>query len=245
VHEVTATSARCTTHEDALAEANCARCGDFVCRLCGPLEPVALCPRCALKTTLEFEEPGELTLLRAFFITVRDVVSSPTRMGLRLGGAGNLLTALSFVTTCALLGLVPLSVFLAAPLLSVADAVRLGLRSTGVLSVGVSLVLFAVALATLLGLSITVFASWVWLGARALRITVRYDVLVRASAYGWALVALPVVGPLLAPVAGMQSLLATHAALSARSDAGRAALALVLGCLLGLVEAVLVVLLVR
>jgi hypothetical protein len=229
-------SARCTTHSDAQAEASCARCGDFVCRLCGPLEPVALCPRCALKTTLEFEEPGESTLARAFYVTARDAVGSPSRMGERLGGSGHVLTALSFVTVAALLGLVPLSLILAAPLLAVADAVRLGLRSTGVLSVGVSVVLLAVALATLLALSVLVFTSWVRLAARITGIHVRSDVLLRATSYGLSLLALPVLGPVLLPVAFAQALLATHAALAMRATSQRAALTLVLACTIGLVE---------
>ena len=230
--------ARCTTHPDEESEGHCARCGDFLCRLCGPLEPVALCPRCALKTTLEFEEPGEHTLARAFYVTARDAVSSPTRMAERLGGSGHVLTALSFVTASAMLGLVPLSLLAAAPLLSVADAVRLGLRSTGVLSVSVSLVLFAVALATFLALTVSMFATLVWSMARVFRIAVRFDVVLRALSYGTSLIALPVLGPVLAPVAAVQALIATHTALSSRSDGTRALLALVLACVVGLVELV-------
>jgi hypothetical protein len=229
-------NARCTTHPDAESEGHCARCGDFVCRLCGPLEPVALCPRCALKTTLEFEEPGEHTLLRAFYVTARDAVGSPTRMAERLGGSGHVLTALSFVTLSALMGLVPLSLLVAAPLLSVADAVRLGLRSTGVLSVGVSLVLFAVALATFLALTVSMLATLVWAAARLCRISVRFDVVLRALSYGVSLIALPVIGPLLWPVAFGQALLASHAALSLRANPGRAALTLAIALAIGLAE---------
>jgi hypothetical protein len=225
---------RCTTHESEEAEGHCARCGDFVCRLCGPLEPVALCQRCALKTTLEFEEPGEHTLVRAFFVTARDAIDSPSGMAHRLGGSGHILSALSFVTLGALLGLVPLSLLLAAPMLSVADAVRLGLRSTGVLSVSVSMVLFAVALATLLSMTVWLFSGWVWLFARLLKLPVRRDVLLRASAYGMALISIPVLGPLVAPVACVQALLATHTVL-ARADASRASLVLGLACAFGLV----------
>ena len=207
-----------------------------MCRLCGPLEPVALCPRCALKTTLEFEEPGESTLARAFYVTARDAVGSPSRMAERLGGSGHVLSALSFVTIAALLGLVPLSLILAAPLLSVADAVRLGLRSTGVLSVGVFVVLLAVALATLLSLSVLVFASWVRMAARITGIRVRSDVVLRATAYGLSLLALPVLGPVLLPLAFAQALLATHRALAIRGDSVRAALTLLIARAIGLAE---------
>src|SRR5690242_18258922 len=121
--------ARCSSHPDALAEATCTRCGDFMCRLCGPLEPVPLCARCAVKTTLYWEEPGELSLLRAFVSTAREAVTSPTSVGARLGGAGHVPMALWFVSAAALCGLVPLSLLLAAPFVSLAEPARLGLRS--------------------------------------------------------------------------------------------------------------------
>jgi hypothetical protein len=219
--------ARCTSHPDALAEAHCARCGDFVCRLCGPLEPVPLCTRCALKTTLDWEERGDHGARRAYYLTLRDAIGSPTRLGQRLGGSGHIGSALSFVTITALLGLVPLALLMSVPLLSVADPMRLGLRSTGVFSMAIFLVLFSVALATLLGLWVLGFSLCVWLTARLFAIPVRYDVLVRASGYGLSLLALPVLGPLLVPFSLGQTLLACHAVLFARRADERALLALV------------------
>jgi hypothetical protein len=232
--------ARCTTHPDELAEGSCARCGDFVCRLCGPLEPIALCPRCALKTTLDWEEPGDHGPVRAFVLTLREAIGSPTRVGTRLGGSGNALPALAYVTACGISGLLPLSVLLAAPLVSVANPYEIGLRSTGVLSVGVSLVLFSVAASTLLTLAVAALAGAIWLVARLAGVPLRYDVQLRASAYGVSLVALPLIGPLVLPLAVVQSLLMSRAVLRARSDAGRAlivlavATALFAGATLGL-----------
>jgi hypothetical protein len=219
--------ARCTTHPDAAAEGSCARCGDFVCRLCGPLEPVALCPRCALKTTLDWEEPGDHGPVRAFVLTLREAIGSPSRVGARLGGSGHVLAALSYVTACGVCGLFPLSLVLAVPLVSVANPYELGLRSTGALSVGVSLVLFSVAAATLLALVVALLAGTIWSVARALGVSARYDVQLRATAYGVSMVALPLIGPVLLPLALVQSLLMNRAVLRARSDAGRALVILV------------------
>jgi hypothetical protein len=215
--------ARCTTHPDAVAEGSCARCGDFVCRLCGPLEPVALCPRCAIKTTLDWEEPGDHGPIRAFVETLRESIGSPSRVGARLGGSGHALPALAYVTACGLCGLFPLSIVLAVPLVSVANPYELGLKSTGALSVAVSLVLFSIAAATLLALGVAVLAAAIWGVARVLGVPLRYDVQLRASAYGVSLVALPLIGPLLLPVALVQSLLMSLAVLRARGDAQRAA----------------------
>lgn len=218
--------ARCTNHGDAAAEGNCARCGDFVCRLCGPLEPVALCPRCAIKTTLDWEERGDYSPFRAFWLTAREAVGSPTRMGSRVGGAGHAFSALLYVTVCALLGLVPLSLILSVPLLTLAKPYEFGLRSTGALSVAVSLVLFSVAGATLLSLLWSGVAFAIWGAARIAGISIRYDVLLRAGGYGLSLLGVPLVGPLLTPIALVQALLAAHAALCARSQPARATLAL-------------------
>jgi hypothetical protein len=207
---------RCTTHADAVAEGSCARCGDFVCRLCGPLEPVALCPRCAMKTTLDWEEPGDHGPIRAFVETLRESIGSPSRVGARLGGSGHALAALAYVTACGVCGLLPLSLLMAVPLVSVANPYELGLKSTGVLSVGVSLVLFSIAAATLLSLGVALFAAGIWVVARLLGVPVRYDVQLRACAYGMSMVALPLIGPLLLPVAIVQALLMSRAVLRAR-----------------------------
>jgi hypothetical protein len=235
--------ARCTTHPDALAEGSCARCGDFVCRLCGPLEPVALCPTCAIKTTLDWEEPGDHGPVRAFVLTLREAIGSPSRVGARLGGSGHVLAALSYVTACGISGGVPLALLMAVPLVSIANPNELGLRSTSVMSIAVSLVLSSVAAATLLALLVAALATLIWLMARLAGVPLRYDVQLRASAYGMSFMALPLIGPALWPVALVQSLIASRAALRARSDARRAAVvlagALLLALALGLGLAVL------
>ena len=50
VHQVQRAARRTGTPK---AEASCTRCGDFVCRLCTPLEPVAMCNAawCAPRST--------------------------------------------------------------------------------------------------------------------------------------------------------------------------------------------------
>jgi hypothetical protein len=224
--------ARCTTHPDALAEGSCVRCGDFVCRLCGPLEPVALCSRCAMKTTLDWEEPGDHGPIRAFLETLREAIGTPSRVGARLGGSGHALAALSYVTVCGVCGLFPLSLLLAAPLVGAANPYDLGLKSTGALSVGVSLVLFSVAAATLLALGVAAFAAVIWLVARLAGVPVRYDVQLRAIAYGMSMLALPLLGPLVLPIALAQSLLVSRAVLQARGDSGRALIVLGVATLL-------------
>ncbi|MFT3923505.1 MAG: hypothetical protein QM778_13300 [Myxococcales bacterium] len=214
--------ARCATHRDAEAEASCVRCGDFVCRLCTPLEPVAMCNRCVVRATVDWEERGELGISRAFWNTLRAGLAGPFSLGRRLGGAGHLVHALQFVFLCGVCGLLPLSIAGAVPLLTWADAPRLGLHSTGLLGTAVSLVPASLVFSTLLSLGVAVYAGWLWALCRMLQIAVRYDVLVRATAYGLSPLAIPVLGPLLLPVGLFWSGLALYGALSARGQTARA-----------------------
>jgi len=219
--------ARCATHRDAEAEASCVRCGDFVCRLCTPLEPVAMCNRCVVRATVDWEERGELGAARAFWGTLRVSLSEPLRLGRRLGGAGHWVHALQFVFLCGVCGLLPLATVGAVPLLAGADAPRLGLHSTGMLGTAVSLLPASLVLSTLLALVVALWSAWLWVLCRGLGISIRYDVLTRAAAYGLSPLAVPVLGPLLLPVALFWSALTLYGALSARGREMRA-----LSCLL-------------
>jgi hypothetical protein len=217
-----AQQARCATHRDAEAEASCARCGDFVCRLCTPLEPVPLCHRCVVRATVDWEERGELGMLRAFWSTWRMGLVAPLSLGRRLGGAGHLVHALQYVFLCGVSGLLPLSIAGAVPLLTWADAPRLGLHSTGLLGTAVSLVPASLVISTLLAMCLALAALALWTACRLWGLSVRYDVIARAGAYGASPLALPVLGPLLLPVGLFWSGLALYGALSARSHAARA-----------------------
>jgi hypothetical protein len=229
-------TAYCATHRDAEAEASCVRCGDFVCRLCTPLEPVPLCARCAVRATVDWEERGELGVLRAFLRTLRVALGAPITLGTRLGGAGHLVHALQFTALCALSGLLPLALTAAVPLLTWADPPRHGLRSTGLLGAAVSLVPGSLVLATLAALGVPLISAVFWLSARALRVSIRYDVLTRAAAYGLSFLALPLLGPLLLPIGLFWSGLTLYGALYARAGTIRALGSLGLG-LVGLLAA--------
>ncbi len=209
---------RCATHQDADAEASCTRCGDFVCRLCTPLEPVALCTRCVVRATVDWEERGELGLLRAFWTTFRVSMRAPVRLGLRLGGAGHAVHALQYAALCSVCGLLPLSLLVAVPLLGWADALRLGLRSTGLLGTAVSLVPFALVVSTLVPLALALLAYWVWLCAFLCGVRVRHDVMLRGAAYGASLLAVPVLGPMLLPLVLGYSGAVQYGALCAHSN---------------------------
>jgi hypothetical protein len=222
---------RCATHRDADAEATCSRCGDFVCRLCTPLEPVALCGRCVVRTTVDWEERGELGLLRAFLSTLRQASTGPLQLGGRLAGAGHLVRALEFALLCAVSRLLPLSMLAAVPLLTWADAAKLGLDSTGFLGTAVSLLPGSLVLSTLWAVGVAAFAAWLWVCASALGIVVRFDVLTRAASYGASPLALPVFGPLLLPLALCCSGLTLYGALRVRASSGRAAASVALACL--------------
>jgi hypothetical protein len=205
-----------------------------MCRLCGPLAPLPLCARCSVRGAVDWEERGEQSGLRAFFATFREAVSAPRALGARLSGVGRVGPAFWYAVACTLLGALPLSLSVAALLMTVADPLVLGLRSTSVLSNAVSAVLFAVALATLLPAALLGWASWVFAVARLLRVPVRFDLLARAGVYGFSLVAVPGLGPLLAPLAFLCTLLCMQALLAVQAGSLRATGVMALALLLAL-----------
>jgi hypothetical protein len=224
-------AAQCRAHPDTISEASCSRCGDFMCRLCGPLAP-PLCARCGVRGAVDWEERGEQSGLRAFFATFREAITSPRRLGARLSGSGRVGLAFWYAALSTLLGALPLALAVASLLMTVADPLVLGLRSTGVLSNAVFAVLFAVALATLLPAALCAWACWVFALARLLRLPVRFDLLVRAGIYGFSLVAVPLLGPLLAPLAFLSALLCTQALLAVEAGGWAASGLLALALLL-------------
>jgi hypothetical protein len=205
-----------------------------MCGLCGPLSPAPLCARCGVRGAVDWEERGEQSLLRAFFSTFKEAVTTPRQLGARLNGAGRVGLAFSYAVSCTLLGTVPLAFLVAALLMTVADPLILGMRSTGVLSNAVSTVLSAVALATLLPAALFGWASWVFLVARVLLVQVRFDQLVRAGLYGFSLIAVPLLGPLLAPLAFVSALLGMQGLLSEQAGPLRATAILLVALLLAL-----------
>jgi hypothetical protein len=213
-------------HPDAPVEATCARCGDFLCRLCAPLEPVSLCPRCVARGTVDWEERGDLGPGRAFLSTARESLSGPLRLGAKLNGAGHAGSALQYAFLCGICGLFPLSLLAAAPLLSWADAQRLGLESTGSLGAAVAVVLGALIASTLLASCVGVVVTWLWCAAVLSGVDVRLDVLLRAAAYGMSPLAIPILGPIASPLACLWAALSVFGALCARSKAWRALLVL-------------------
>lgn len=206
-----------------------------MCLLCGPTAPLPLCARCAVRGSVDWEERGDQFWGRALFLTFREALLSPRRLGKRLSGAGRMGWASLYAVCCALLGGVPLSVLLAALMLTVADPLTLGMRSTSLLTSAVFLVLFAVGAASALPLLLLGFAGLVLGVTRLLAADVRFDVLVRASAYGLSLLAVPLFGPLLLPLGLVIMLTCVHGALSAATSSARASACLL--CVLLLLSA--------
>lgn len=222
----------CRTHPDTPADASCARCGDFLCVLCGATSPLPICARCAARGSVDWEEEGEQSWGRSLFTTFREALLAPHRLGTRLGGAGRAGLASLYAAVCAALGLVPLAMLTSGLMLTVADPKTLGMRSTSLLSSAVFLVLFAVGVASALPLLLSAWCALLWLGARVLGVQVRLDVLVRASAYGLSPLAIPLFGPVLLPLALLWMLLCVHGALATASSAARATASLLLTVLL-------------
>lgn len=210
------------------AEASCTRCGDFVCRLCGPVSPVALCQRCGVRSTVDWEERAEQGLLRAFGATCLASLRKPVRLGGRLGGSGHLGPALQYMALCALSGLLPLALALVVPVLGFAEVTRFGIRSTGLLGTAASLLPLALVLSTLLPLLGLLASRWIWLCARACGARVRYDVVLRGFAYGLSPLAIPLLGPLLFPFALGLSTTVLYGVLRVRAGSRRALTTLVL-----------------
>lgn len=217
----------CRAHPGTPAETSCTRCGDFVCSLCGPITSRALCGRCSARGAVDWEERGDQSWGRALAATFWEAVSTPRRLGRRLSGSGRVGWALGYVAICTFLGTLPLSLVIAALLLTVADPLTLGIRSTGVMSLAVSSVLATVGVASLLPLALALWTAVLQLSARWLGIEARFDLLLRSGAYALSLVALPLIGPALLPVALLFMLSSLHATLSAQSPERPALLALI------------------
>lgn len=190
-----------------------------------------LCASCSARASVPWEERGEKEPLRALLLTVREAIASPRALGARLSGTGQLAFAYLYGACVTLLGGLPLCVLLAALQLTVADPRTLGLRSTSVLSNAVFVVLSAFGAASLVPSLLFALAGLWWGIARVLGLAVRFDVLARATAYGAGLLVIPLLGPLLLPVALLMSATAAFGCLRARAGAGRALAVLLLGML--------------
>ena len=222
----------CRAHPSTPAAASCTRCGDFMCALCGPLAPRPLCGRCSARGAVDWEERGDQFWGRALLATFWEAVSGPRKLGRRLGGSGRVSWALGYAALCTFLGTLPLALLIAALLLTVAEPLKLGIRSTGVMSLAVSCVLASVGVATLVPLFLSAWAGAVRFVAGWFGIDVRFDLLLRASAYGVSLLAIPLLGPVLAPLALLFMLNSVHAALSAQASERAAFLTLLSACTL-------------
>ncbi len=200
---MTAVSAHCVAHPAENAEDSCARCGDFMCGLCGPFEPSALCARCLLRSTVDWEERGELSLLRAFARTWLESVQNPGRLALRLRGSGHVLSALSYAALVAALSSVPLAFAFNVLLFGVLAPHAEGLLSMRVLGLGITVAIGSVVVtslvpALLLGWSLAICGL-----ARLRGTPLGIDTTVRAVCYGASSLAIPLVG---LPVAILQEL---------------------------------------
>jgi hypothetical protein len=140
--------------------------------------------------------------------------------------------ALGYGALCTLLGTLPLALLVAALLLTVADPLKLGMRSTGVMGLAVFSVLASVGVATLLPLALVAWAGIVRLTASLFGLDTRFDLLLRAASYGLSLSAIPLFGPLLLPLALLFMLSTVHAALSAQGEGLVALSALLSACAL-------------
>ena len=185
-----------------------------------------MCARCGARSTLEWEERGDTTLMTAFVRTFLESVRWPGALGTRLCEVGHGAAAFGYAVFSSLVGLLPLSFVVTALLVLVADAHRLGLRSTSVLTIAVLSLLSPLAASVLFGLSLALWALLLWGAARSLGSRMRYDRLLRLSSYGTSLVALPLLGPLLLPVAVLMMLWTVFHALLPSLGGARAGLTL-------------------
>lgn len=222
----------CRAHKTTPAEASCARCGDFMCALCGPLSPRPLCGRCSARGAVDWEERGDQFWGRALVSTFWEAVSTPRALGRRLSGTGRVGWALGYCALTTFLGMLPLSLLVAASLMTVAEPLKLGMRSTGVMSLAVSSALASVGVATLLPLVLLAWVGLVRLSASVFGIETRFDLLLRAACYGLSLLAIPLLGPPLLPLALLFMLSTVHAALAGQAQAGPALSALLSASLL-------------
>jgi hypothetical protein len=197
-------TARCRAHPIEPAEHSCARCGDFMCLLCGPLEPVALCARCLARTSLDWEDRGDQTAARAFLRSWFECVTHPSQVGARLLGSGHAASALVYSVICSILCLLPLALVLDALLFTYLAPEKIGYPSIPVLSLSVAIAGASIAVPTLLTLCFAIWAVLVRFVARRLGGRPSLEVLIRTASYGPSLVALPIAGVLLLPMALIQ-----------------------------------------
>lgn len=208
-------SARCVAHPGENAETSCARCGDNMCVLCGPLEPLALCARCLLRGTVDWEERGELSLLRAFARTWLESVSGPARLSLRLRGSGHVLSALSYAAIVAALSSVPLAFLFNVLLFGVLAPKVEGFVSMRVLGLGVTVAIGSVVVTSLVPIAILLWSLAVCGLSKWTRTPLRLDTTIRASCYGVSALAIPIAG---VPLAFAQELWLVRALLSRDAD---------------------------
>lgn len=171
--------------------------------------------------------------------TFAESVSAPLSLGERLSGAGRVGLSLLYLAACTLIGALPLSLLVAALLMTVADPLTLGIRSTGVLSLAVTVVLACIGFATALPLAVLLWSACVAALARLWSLDARFDAVTRASAYGLSLLGVPLLGPGLLPMAAIWMLLVVYASLRAQGDARRAGLVLASSVVLWLLPFVL------
>jgi len=191
---MTVAGARCVVHTDESAEASCARCGDFMCALCGPLEPVALCARCLLRSTVDWEERGELSLLRAFARTWLESAQSPAQLSLRLRGSGHVWSALSYAAVVAALSSVPLAFAFNVLLFSELVPETQGFVSMRMVGLGVMVAIGSVVVTSLVPALLVLWSLALCSWSRVRGAPLRFDVSVRATCYGVSLLAIPILG---------------------------------------------------
>jgi hypothetical protein len=203
-----------------------------MCALCGPLTTRPLCGRCGARGAVDWEERGDQFWGRALLSTFWEAVSGPRKLGKRLGGTGRIGWALGYAALCTFLGALPLSLLVAALLMTVADPLTLGIRSTGVMSLAVTSVLASVGVASLLPVLLLAWAGLLRLTAGLFGLDARFDLLLRAATYGLSLLAIPLLGPLLLPLSILFMLNTVHAALSTQGQPVPALSALLSACAL-------------
>lgn len=202
-----------------------------MCSLCRPVAGALVCAQCSARATLEWEERGDTTWSMAFLRTFLDSVREPGALGQRLSEAGHGTAAFAYAVLCALLGSLPLSFVVTALLALVADAHRLGLRSTSVLTIAVLSLLSPLVASVLFGLWTALWALSAWSGVRLVGGAMRYDRVLRLSAYGMSLLAVPLLGPWLLPLALAMMAYTLLRAFARELGTARATLALVLAAL--------------
>lgn len=198
---------RCVAHPSESAEASCARCGDFMCTLCGPIEPVPMCARCLLRGTVDWEERGEQSMLRAFARTWLHSARRPAQLARSLHGEGHVSAALTYAAIVAALSSVPLALSFNVLLFGVLAPDAQGVVSMGVLGLGVTVAIGSVVVTSLVPVLLVLWALFVCGIGRLRDRPRRFDHTVRGVCYGVSLLALPLVG---LPLAVIQELWIGH-----------------------------------